>query len=368
MIGTTFLGWFGSSSVDRAIKFPASFSWRVAPFVALVGLTFASVSATASSNVPIAWGIDEDTGNLLSIEDYDSTMTVTDYGRLSINDGGVSRAFPDTDPEYGDVFADLESFVIDKQGFGYTVGNATVDFPGGGTFTGPHLYRIRIFNEDGSLAVSPDDAAGSGGYNVLQSLGPVSGISSGEINGLDIDPLTGDFWAVNENGGRDDLVMIDKYTGVATVIANSIDGTDDLEDLSFDENGNLYLIEDDGGANETDDILLMATLDRSGLIPSLLSLSIVNDIGGDVRIESLAWDFMNQRLLAFSDEHNSVWELNTSGDGYTDLGPIGFNDVEGLSFVPTDTGLPVPEPGSALLLGLGLMGLSGRLRRPAKTR
>ena len=342
---------------------------RVTPWLALFGLILGAAPASASSVVPIAWGTDEDTGHLVRIENYDSSPIVTDYGRLSIDDGGTVRPFPDTDTEYSDVFSDIESFTLNEQGFAYVVGNSTVDFSGGGSFASPHLYRMRIFEGDGTLAVTPDDATASGGYNVLESVAAIPGISSGAVNGLDFDPISGDLYAVVENGGRDDLVIIDRLTGATTMIAASMDGTDDVEDIQFDEYGNLYLLDDDGGANETDDVLLMATLDRSGLLPSLISISVVNNTGDDHRIESIAWDFMNQRLIGFSDESNTLFQLNTASDGYTVLGPVGFNDIEGIDFVPTSTGLPVPEPTTALLLSLGLVGLAGsrRWQRPPTT-
>ena len=69
--------------------------------------------------------------------------------------------------------------------------------------------------------------------------------------------------------------------------------------------------------------------------------------------------------MAFSDTSNSLFELNPAGDGFTNLGGLGFNDIEGTDFVPTLTGLPVPEPSALVLVTVGLIGLafSGSLRQ-----
>ena len=249
------------------------------------------------------------------------------------------------------------------------VGNSAVSLNGGSTFSGPQLYSLRIFNPDGSEAVRIDDGVGSGGYNALTPLGSVSGIDPGSvINGIDFDPLSGLLMGVVENGGRDDLISIDPVTAAATVLATSMDGTDDIEDIQFDSDGNLYMIDDDGGPTATDDILHLAILDRSGVLPSLSSISVVNNTGDDHRIEALGWDYQSDRLLSFSDTSNSLYQLNTETNGFTDWGGVGFNDLEGFDAVPTVTGLPVPEPSTGVMLGLGLLILAGRARFKSQLR
>ena len=339
---------------------------------AFAGLLLAVASSwlpAAALAVPVLWGTDEDKGHLVKIEHYDSSPIVTDYGLLSIDDNGTRYAFPDTDPTASEVFSDIESFTLDDHGRAYMVGNGVVSLSGGSTFSGPQLYSIQIFNADGTEAVIVDDAAASGRFNALEPLGVITGIDAGSvINGIDFDPISGLLMGVVENGWRDDLIAIDPETAIATVLATSMDGTDDVEDIQFDSAGTLYLIDDDGGASATDDVLHRVLLDRSGATPALQSIEQVNNTGGDHRIESLGWDFQNDRLLAFSDTSNSLFELNPASDGFTDLGGVGFNDIEGTDFVPTLSGLPVPEPTAGLLLGLGLVTLWERGRPAAESR
>lgn len=330
-------------------------------FLGLIAGVLLLVVPKTGFAVPTMFGNDEDSGHLIRVEGYLSTPVVTDYGLMSVRDGATVRAFPDTQPTSSSEFSDIESFSLRDDGVAFMVGNGTVSFAGGGTLAGPQLYSIRIFNLDGSEAVQIDDGAASGGYNVLEPLGAISGIDpDSEINGIDFDPLTGLLIGVVENSGRDDLIAIDPATAIATVLSTSMDGTDDIEDIQFDSAGNLYLVDDDGGASFTDDVLHRATLDRSGALPTLLSIEVVNNTGGDHRIESLGWDYQNDRLVSFSDTSNSLFELKTDGNGYTDLGGVGFNDIEGIDFVPTPSGLPIPEPSTALLLTIGLSILARR--------
>jgi len=133
-------------------------------------------------------------------------------------------------------------------------------------------------------------------------------------------------------------------------------GTDDIEDIQFDDQGVLFLIDDDGGLSEDEDILHRAVLDRSFSVPSLESIQVVNSTGGDHRIESLGWDFQNNVLLGFSNDSNSLFQMNTASNGFVNLGGVGFNDIEGIDLVPTPTGHPVvPLPSTWLLSLLGFL-------------
>jgi hypothetical protein len=104
----------------------------------------------------------------------------------------------------------------------------------------------------------------------------------------------------------------------------------------------------------------------------MVSIQVVNSTGfnangDDYRFESLGWDFQNNVLIGFSDESNSLFQLNTASNGFTNFGGVGFNDIEGIDFVPTVSGVPVVVPlptgawmGLTLLGGIGGYGLIRR--------
>jgi len=319
--------------------------------------------------VPVLWGVDEDTGRLLKIELYNSSPTVTDYGLLSLNDGGTIRALYDTSTSNSAVFSDIEAFTISPSGTAYMVANSTYSWSGigGGTYAGSHLYSLEIYDPTtGAEKVSVDDSTASNGYNAIQSVGALN-TDDEPVNGIDFDPISGLLFGVIENGGRDDLITINLETAAVDTIKSSMSGTDDVEDIQFDDSGTLYLIDDDGGASETDDVLHAVTLNRNGGSVTFNSIvADVNNTGEDGRIEGLAWDFSTGTLVGFSDDANTLISLYTSSNGYTTLGGIGFNDVEGIDFVPTISGLPegVPDTGStAAFLGVGVVALAFARRR-----
>ena len=314
--------------------------------------------------VPVLWGVDEDTGHLLKVVSYNSSPTLTDYGLLSLNDGGTIRELYDTSTSNSAVFSDIEAFTISPSGTAYMVANSTYSWNGigGGTYVGSHLYSLEIYDPTtGAEKVSVDDSTASNGYNAIQSVGTLT-TGDEPVNGIDFDPISGLLFGVIENGGRDDLITIKPETAVVNTITTSMSGTDDVEDIQFESTGTLYLIDDDGGESETDDVLHTVTLNRNGGSVTFENIAVdVNNTGGDTEIEGLAWDLSTGTLVGFSDDANTLIALNTSSNGYTTLGAIGFNDVEGIDFVPTISGLPqgVPDTGStAALFGLGVAALA----------
>ena len=292
---------------------------------------------------------------------------MTDYGLLSLNDGGTIRALYDTSPTNSAVFSDIEAFTISPSGTAYMVANSDYSWIGGGTYAGSHLYSLEIYDSTtGAEKVSVDDATASNGYNAIQSVGTLN-TDDEAVNGIDFDPISELLFGVIENSGEDDLITINPETAAVDTIESQMSGTDDVEDIQFDDSGTLYLIDDDGGVSETDDVLHVVSLDRNGGSVTFDSIvANVNNTGGNGKIEGLAWDFSTGTLVGFSDDANTLIALNTSSNGYTTLGGIGFNDVEGIDFVPTISGLPegVPDTGStAALLGVGVAALAFARRR-----
>jgi hypothetical protein len=111
------------------------------------------------------------------------------------------------------------------------------------------------------------------------------------------------------------------------------------------------------GADGFDSLLL--NVNSAGIVYSLSGLS-VNVTSADINVfaSALSYSFGN---FAFADPDVS-WSFDASSStttqtGFTTLGTPNWEDLS----VEFDT--PVPEPGSMLLLGSGLMGLAASARR-----
>ena len=68
-----------------------------------------------------------------------------------------------------------------------------------------------------------------------------------------------------------------------------------------------------------------------------------------LNLKRLGWDFVNNRLIGFDDQDESLAKLtleNGNNYEYYDTTDLGLTDVEGVDFVPTSDGQPIdpPEP------------------------
>lgn len=357
--------------------------------IGVIAITLASTPADAIvPSTPALWGVDEDDGQLFTIGDYtDVNNTFMDFGQLKWNDNGILRK----------IGSDIESFTLDKDGTAYLGLDR-----GLGEFADlPNVNTLLSFNIKDAVQ---DNTV----VNVLGIIGAApnnEGINydhkDDNISGLSIDPETGNLVALlknfttatDENGNvvmdkngkpkkqvlADELYVISKEDGslveeIGAIKFADSDGTRPKfrsgsgEDIEFDHQGNLYVTDNE------DDQLYQVDPDTGEIIAVIdtnQKEGFQDENGspaGSVKIEALAWDFMNNKLIVNDDDNDAYGEQTLQQGGNVYFGSIeGLTDVEGIDFVPTVDGevVPksVPEPASTLgFLTIAALG-AGSLRK-----
>jgi len=299
----------------------------------IVMLSAGSALADPTSTL---WGVGENDGQLFSIGDYtNAAATFTDYGTLKYYDsrGRLRR-----------VGSQIEAFTVAANGTAYMSMNKT--------FNGLHKPAL--------LGLDLNDVT-RGGDNIVSIIGQVDRtiVSHGdELTGLSIDPLSGTLYGLLRTSGsnrEDHLVSINQATGSVLSVIGPITGlgqkVSDGQDMAFDALGRLYVTDD------KDDHLYRVDV-SSGAITSMLD----SDEGGSVKFEALAFDFDNDVLLGSETKHGDLRGMtfmDGNNSALADIKALGVRNLEGMAFQQQQT---IPEPATAMLLGLGTLGLFIRRR------
>jgi len=309
-------------------------SKNIARFMFAFVVLFAARTAVAS---PL-WGIDEDDGQLFSIDSQ--TFSVLDYGLLKYNDGGTLR----------DVGKNIEAFAIDTGGIAYMAINRGI-----GGYSEPVLLRLDLTT---ASTVTP---------NVVDLVG---GINAGFTT--DFDNITGlafdgngallALWRRKSIDDADSLLVLDKNNGALLQERGRVENTalgyssTNSEDMAFDRFGNLYVTDN-----------LKDRLYRVDPITAMiLELVDANERGGigpnSLKIEALVFDPATGVLLGADDNGDQLIGISLATGGnvvLADLKALGLTDVEGLAAMPMN----IPEPASLVMAMLGLFMIVGRRPR-----
>ncbi len=152
---------------------------RPAHVVCAVLMTlFSFAAAPPASATPTLWGVDEDDGELFSIDDYTSLTGFTSYGLLRY----------DTGAGFADVGRHIEAFALDVGGLAYMAVNDDV-----GLFDEPVLLSFDV------------NTASTVSDNVVTQIATLDltfdADGSDNISGLAFDPVSGDLYGLFRSGG-----------------------------------------------------------------------------------------------------------------------------------------------------------------------
>ena len=263
--------------------------------------------------IPTIWGVDSDDVDLFTIDDYtDPASGTTTFGPLKWNDGGTPT----------ELTGKVQAMAIDKSARMYLVSDTAL-----GTVSAPVLLRMNLEN------------ATQSGDNMVTVIGEMG--TGTIVRGLAIDPLNDDLYAIRSNGR---LYIIDKKDGSVLsdlgIVAGQGETIGAAQDLTFDEMGNLYVIDN------TDDEIYRVDKTTAEI------LEVYADGNSGIgTMQGLAWDHLNQRILATDTAGDDLHYSSLSGYGAAStvsLSAQALTDVEAISFMPSE-GVKGGAPGVRIL-------------------